>query len=677
MREIVVPVSAKSFNRPRTVLLTALRVEYLAMRPHCKILETVELESGTRYDVGVLRGTGQEIALVCVGRGNVRAGVITERIVSQFRPDLLTCVGVAGALHKDLQLGDVVVATRVDAYHGGTASKDFLARPQTWPMPYRLEELARAVELSWSGAIGPTDAAGTEANANPDTSGQAGFRVHFRPIAAGEVVLDGRESTLFEHLVLHHNDAGAIDMEDAGIVHAAHLSDLPTLVVRGISDRADGRKTDADGAGWQQRAAANAAAFAAAVLTAHGPVRRAVGTGGDITLTSPTAPAAGALHGRISPRRPQAAYIRDKTIGFVGRDSAFAEIEAFLDQHPSGHLIVQGEPGVGKTALLAEAVVRNDWPAHFNIAGGGVTTTGAFLQSLYEQLSERYGADLPAPGPDADRDGVYVNRLIEEVAGRLTPGARLVIVVDALDELDRTESGANPLFLPTALPGGVYLLVSRRLRTAALQPDGAWTIVDLMNRPDESRADVAAFIRNSLAKPEMKVEFSSAADEEQFIDRLLERSDLNFMYLVYVLGDIERGLMQPDDVDTLPVGLTGYYDRHLRQMLSRDGGAAASLRTIYSLSALREPVSASLLAVAVRITELEVVRYLADWTQFLRHGTADGRSTYSFYHQTFSDYLNRHETVRAARVDLGEISSLVGHRLIAGLGLDLDVDLDA
>lgn len=58
-------------------------------------------------------------------------------------------------------------------------------------------------------------------------------RCTFRPIAAGEVVLDSRDAPLFSHLRLYHNDAAAIEMEGAGVVHAAHLNDsLPALVIR-------------------------------------------------------------------------------------------------------------------------------------------------------------------------------------------------------------------------------------------------------------------------------------------------------------------------------------------------------------------------------------------------------------------------------------------------------------
>ena len=55
-------------------------------------------------------------------------------------------------------------------------------------------------------------------------------------------------------------------MEAAGVAQAGHLNRaLPVVVVRGISDHADGTKTSTDGHNWQPRAARHAAAFAAAL----------------------------------------------------------------------------------------------------------------------------------------------------------------------------------------------------------------------------------------------------------------------------------------------------------------------------------------------------------------------------------------------------------------------------
>jgi hypothetical protein len=95
--------------------------------------------------------------------------------------------------------------------------------------------------------------------------------VHLKPVLAGEVVIDSRESRLYKFLRTHYNDAVAVEMEGVGLANAAHAAGgLPAMVVRGISDRA-GQKTQTDAAGWQPCAAERAAAFAVELLATLNP----------------------------------------------------------------------------------------------------------------------------------------------------------------------------------------------------------------------------------------------------------------------------------------------------------------------------------------------------------------------------------------------------------------------
>ena len=48
--------------------------------------------------------------------------------------------------------------------------------------------------------------------------------------------------------------------------------------------------------------------------------------------------------------------IEEKTAGFVGREFVFQAIEEFLTSQPSGYFIIEGEPGIGKSAILAKYV---------------------------------------------------------------------------------------------------------------------------------------------------------------------------------------------------------------------------------------------------------------------------------------------------------------------------------
>lgn len=252
-----------------------------------------------------------------------------------------------------------------------------------------------------------------------------------------------------------------------------------------------------------------------------------------------------------------------------------------------------------------------------------------------------------------------------------------MIVVDALDELEMSGPlGANPLFLPTTLPAGVFLLVSRRAHTAFLQIDGRTDVLDLMTHTADNRSDAELFIRTSLDRPGVRERLGSDVEFESLVTALIDRSQNNFMYLFYVLRDIEQARLGDGGLRDLPFGLRGYYERHWRKMNIGKVEEKLRLRTIYALAQLQRPVTASLLADCVGIEQLEIHYFLDDWAQFLeisrrKEPTGDESITlYSLYHKDFSDFLMDKEIIRAAGIDLGELHRQIGHGLLAGFDLD-------
>ncbi|MDQ7909728.1 penicillin-binding transpeptidase domain-containing protein [Phytohabitans sp. ZYX-F-186] len=239
------------------VVLTALDEEYDAVRAHLIDLREQRHSMGTIFEVGVLPGRQVRVALALTGQGNTVAAALAERALAMFKPKALLFVGIAGALRDGLRLGDVVVATRVYAYHGGRWEPEgFRARPRVFEAPHELEQIARSVARTFRReGWGRTLDAGAP-------------RILFAPIAAGEVVLNSRTSPLREQINRHYNDAAAIEMESAGAAHAAHLNQALAMVVRGISDLADGDKDWADVTAWRNIACENAAQVAMALIGA-------------------------------------------------------------------------------------------------------------------------------------------------------------------------------------------------------------------------------------------------------------------------------------------------------------------------------------------------------------------------------------------------------------------------
>jgi 8-oxo-dGTP diphosphatase len=236
------------------VMLTALDLEYRAVRETLSGLRLHRHQAGTRFEVGRVKSGRCRVALALVGKGNHPTAVLAERAIAAFDPAAVLFVGVAGALWPKVGLGTVVVATHIYAYHGATSEDDGAkARPRAWEISHRADQIARQLARSqaWAKNLPP---------------GATVPQVRFGPIAAGEIVQDSAISANARWVREHYHDALAIEMEAAGVAQAGHLNDSrPVIVVRGISDPADGSKAAADRAGWQPRAAASAAAFATAL----------------------------------------------------------------------------------------------------------------------------------------------------------------------------------------------------------------------------------------------------------------------------------------------------------------------------------------------------------------------------------------------------------------------------
>ncbi|MFI9559028.1 phosphorylase family protein [Nonomuraea endophytica] len=235
--------------RDLVVVLTALPLEADAVRRLMRNVERRVHPSGTVFSVGELPGVRTKVVLGITGDGTKEAAVITERAIETFRPAAVLLVGVAGALKDSVALGDVVVAKRVHCYSGGKETADtFKSRPRTWDAAHRLLMLTYDLDVDWPG--------------EPP-------RVHHKPIASGDTLLASRRGPLAAMLDERFEDAVAIEMEGAGVAIGAHLRETNALAIRGISDRADERKQAADAGGSQERAAANAAAFAVALIAAY------------------------------------------------------------------------------------------------------------------------------------------------------------------------------------------------------------------------------------------------------------------------------------------------------------------------------------------------------------------------------------------------------------------------
>jgi nucleoside phosphorylase len=240
----------------RAIILTALPVEYLAVRAYLKNIREEVHPQGTVYERGTFAGKDGEWDVVIgeIGMGGLNAALEAERILQAYTPDVALFVGVAGGL-KDVERGDVVVATKVYGYEAGKEGPGgFESRPSIGSSTYRMEQRARAEarKSDWLERLADVPSPAP--------------KVYVGPLAAGEKIIAEKSSAIYQFLKKHYTDALAVEMEGHGFLHATHAGfPVEALIVRGISDRMDDKNPVSD-RHFQHRAAQHASAFAFEIL---------------------------------------------------------------------------------------------------------------------------------------------------------------------------------------------------------------------------------------------------------------------------------------------------------------------------------------------------------------------------------------------------------------------------
>jgi hypothetical protein len=189
---------------------------------------------------------------------------------------------------------------------------------------------------------------------------------------------------------------------------------------------------------------------------------------------------------------------------FVGRrfvtEGAFAPFaQACTDK--GGVFVIEGPPGVGKTALLTNWPQQAGQPFGFYFRyRDNRTRAAAMPRALAEQLCQQFRLDFREPASEQDWTA-YLERLCADIARQPQAPQRLLLFVDGLDEADDPARAVG--FLPKALPRQVFVITSTRPpaqgkdHLALLRAAGARIYTLRADDPD-NLSDVRAYLGKQL-----------------------------------------------------------------------------------------------------------------------------------------------------------------------------------
>jgi hypothetical protein len=153
----------------------------------------------------------------------------------------------------------------------------------------------------------------------------------------------------------------------------------------------------------------------------------------------------------------------DRRRNFVGREEPLQAIAKYLAANDPQPLTVIGDPGSGKSALMAKAVeqARAAHPKAVTVvrfigATPGSSDGRSLLGNLCRQITRAYGADESTVPTEYNDLAVEFGKRLELA----TANRPLIIFLDALDQLGKSDPARALSWLPTNLPNHVRLVVS-------------------------------------------------------------------------------------------------------------------------------------------------------------------------------------------------------------------------
>ena len=172
--------------------------------------------------VAITRGTlaGKPVLLAQSGIGKVNAAITTTILLEKYQAACVINTGSAGGLQGGMKQGDVVVGIQT-AHHDADATAFGYAIGQLPQMPARYEADAALVEHAARAAVAFDGAA-----------------IHRGLIVSGDQFINHPDK--IARIRTHFPDALAVEMEAAAIAQTCYQFARPCVIIRALSDLADG-----------------------------------------------------------------------------------------------------------------------------------------------------------------------------------------------------------------------------------------------------------------------------------------------------------------------------------------------------------------------------------------------------------------------------------------------------
>jgi adenosylhomocysteine nucleosidase len=190
---------------------------------HAILSEIKEIKTLNAFDYEFFTGKFNYLDVVLVKSkiGKVNACVCISLLVSCFNINKIINVGSAGALDNRLKTFDIVIANGL-AYHDVdlTGFNYLIGQLPNMPLFYCANSYSDS-EI---------------------TKKLPGLNIYSGLVVSGDQFINSKEDK--EKILQNFNEALCVDMESTAIAQSGHIYHIPVVIIKSISDNADGSATN-------------------------------------------------------------------------------------------------------------------------------------------------------------------------------------------------------------------------------------------------------------------------------------------------------------------------------------------------------------------------------------------------------------------------------------------------
>ena len=199
-------------------IIGAMETEVAALKEQMQV-SRVEKKAGMEFFEGTLEG--KDVVVVQCGVGKVNAAMCVQILSDLFAVTHVINTGVAGSLNPALDIGDILVS--IDAVQHDMDVTIF---------GYARGQVPGTAKREFVADVAMADIAVESCRrANPDVHVLTGH------VVSGDQFISSKE---VKDMLVSEFHGDCAEMEGASIAQTATLNELPFLIIRAISDKADG-----------------------------------------------------------------------------------------------------------------------------------------------------------------------------------------------------------------------------------------------------------------------------------------------------------------------------------------------------------------------------------------------------------------------------------------------------